>query len=69
MGRQLTLGEATARADDDDIIACACIGPPPPAPLGSPCMCALANLRAEQLRRAAHIVAKLIAQLIEDRTE
>ena len=58
-GSRMTLGEATEVLAST--WACACVGRPPGAPLNSPCYCQLAVAEAEQLRRAAHIVARLLA--------
>lgn len=53
----MTLGEAHARLNAE--WACACVGGPPGSP-GGACFCRLSYHHAQQLHRAAHIVAKLI---------
>lgn len=55
----MTLGGATKLLSNPSW-ACACCGPPIPSPHGTPCFCRLAFGQAEQLHRAAHIVARLI---------
>lgn len=46
--------------------ACACIGPPFwPAPLGTPCSCAITMMRVNSLQRGAHILANLMQQVVE----
>lgn len=57
----MTLGEGT-RLLRGAGWACACVGPPIPSPKGTPCFCRLSFGQAHALNRAAHIVAKLLAE-------
>ncbi len=61
MFEDMTLGQALQLLGT--MHACACLGPPPGTPLGSPCYCALAYRQARALQRGAHIAVKLIAQV------
>lgn len=55
----MTLGRATELLRPP-FWACACVGPPYPSPVGTPCFCQLSANQARRLRRGAHIVAKLL---------
>ncbi len=59
----MTLGEATQLLDPNNRWACACCGPPRGENL---CYCQLAVRDAGQLKRGAHIVAKLLADAADN---
>ena len=62
----MTLGEAIELLNTP--YACACIGPPWGSPRGTPCSCRLSVGQAKALQRAAHIVARLLADAAETST-